>query len=343
MIKIGVDLISGETDVRTLMKGVFDAVEKWDDIEVVVIGKPEIFEPMIAKRKKAFWKKEKEAANRISVLEATEIITMEDNPLKIIKQKKDSSIVKGLKAHKDRKIDAFFSPGNTGAIVVASALIMGRVKGIRKPALCTFVPNIKNETTLLLDVGASADADPTDLVKFAAMGRIFYREMMGVENPSVALLNIGEEAHKGSASVQEAYKMLSDLDLGFAGNVEGGDIFTGKVNVVVCAGSLGNTSLKVMEASAKTVTFFLKQAIKHSILARTGYLFFMIALGELKNRLDPEAHGGVPLLGVRGNVFIGHGNSGRRAITAGIKAAADAVRHNVLGKLHDKLDELGLE
>jgi glycerol-3-phosphate acyltransferase PlsX len=341
--KIGVDLISGENDIRQLMKGVFDALEQDENIEVAVIGKRDVYEQLIDKKIKSFWKKEKNAAERISIIEASDVISMNDNPLRVVKQKKDSSIVKGLEAHKSMEIDAFFSPGNTGAIVVASALIMGRPKGIKKPALGTLIPNMMGTATLLLDVGASAEADEYDLLKFAIMGRIYYREIFKVQNPSVALLNIGEEAHKGASEVQKAYKIMSNMDINFLGNVEGTDLFSGKTNIVVCDGSVGNTSLKVMEGSARTIVHFLGDAIKHSMMAKAAFPLYMSALKELKGKLDPEVYGGAPLLGIKGNVFIGHGSSGRGAITNGILAAAEAVRRNILGKMHERFEELGLK
>ena len=254
-MKIGVDLISGESDITELVKGCIDAVEAVKDIEVVMIGKPEVYEPLIH-HKKSFWGKN-DPKGRLSILKASEIITMEDDPLKVIKQKPESSIVVGLQAHKRMEIDAFFSPGNTGAIVVASSLIMGRVKGIKKPALAAFLPNRLGRANLLLDVGASAECDVEDLLKFAIMGRIFYSEMEKVENPRIALLNIGSESHKGTALQKATYKRMNEMKLNFVGNIEGHDLFTSVAEVIVCDGALGNVALKVIEGAGKTITTLL--------------------------------------------------------------------------------------
>ena len=335
-MKIGVDLISGESDINELVHGCIDAVEESDDIEVVMIGKSEVYEPLLY-QKKSFWGKP-EKINRISILEASEIITMDDDPLRVIKQKKNSSIVVGLQAHKRMEIDAFFSPGNTGAIVVAASLIMGRVKGIKKPALAAFLPNQIGKVNILLDVGASTECDIDDLVKFAIMGRIFYSEMEKVKNPKVALLNIGSESHKGTSIHKATYQRLNDMNINFVGNIEGHDIFSSEMDVIVCDGAVGNVALKVIEGVAKTITTLLKESIKSDPMAKVALPLYGRALKQLSHKIDPEAHGGVPLLGVRGNVFIGHGKSGRGAIKAGIMAAAEAVRTDVLGKIHRDME-----
>ncbi len=341
MIKIGVDLISGESDLKQLIKGCRDATEKDSEIEVVVIGKRALFEPLLVHKSPFFWDKPK-PFERISIIDASDVITMDDDPIKVIKEKKESSIVKGLEAHKRMEIDAFFSPGNTGAIVVASSLIMGRTKGIKKPALGAYMPNNVGNYNLLLDVGASAECEATDLVRFAIMGRIYYREMMGVPSPRVGLLNIGSEAHKGTAIHRKTYQMLSEMDVNFIGNIEGKDVFSEKVDVIVADGATGNTTLKVAEGVAKTVAKLLKKSIIEDPMAKIAAPLFYTAMKKLKGYIDPESHGGVPLLGVNGNVFIGHGTSGRQAICNGILNAAKAVRHDLLGNIHRRLEELHL-
>lgn len=339
-MKIGVDLISGESAIEELVKGCIDAVVEEKDIEVVMIGKSEIYQPILDNKK---FNKFRQDIKRISIMEVTEVITMEDDPLTIVKQKKGSSIVKGLQAHKNKEIDAFFSPGNTGAIVVAASLVLGRVKGVKKPALITPVPNSIGGSNVFLDVGASAECEADDLVKFAVMGRIYSQEFLGIKDPRVGLLNIGEEAHKGNASVKATYKKLKEIDgINFLGNVEGYEIFSTDVDVIVCDGYIGNIALKTMEGAGKTVTALLKKAIKEDLLAMLTVPFYKGALKSLKRALDPEVYGGVPLVGVNGNVFIGHGKSGRQAIKFGIKAAANSVRFDITGKLRKQVEALNL-
>ena len=341
MIKIGVDLISGESDMRELALGCVDAVKEDKDIEVVIIGKSDVFEPLVHVKEGLFGKPKR--AERISFMEASDVITMDDDPRSIYKQKKNSSIVVGLQAHKEAKIDAFFSPGNTGAIVVASSLILGRVKGIKKPALASLFPTTDNSVNLLLDVGASAVCEVEDLVKFAVMGRAYYRAVTGEENPRIALLNIGSESHKGTDTLKNTYQALSKVAVNFVGNVEGRDICTNMAEVIICDGTIGNTALKTAEGIAEAINHILKASIKSSFWASISIPLYMSALKKMKNAMDPEYHGGAPLLGVKGNVFIGHGSSGRKAIKYGIFAAAKAVRGDVLGRIHSRLEELGLE
>ncbi len=333
-MKIGVDIISGETDLKKLIHGCIDSVNEIPDIEVVMIGRGEIYKPLLQVHR--FNKNIK----RISFIEASEVITMDDDPLAIIKQKKDSSIVKGLHALKKGEIQAFFSPGNTGAIVVAAALILGRVRGIKKPALASVLPNIEGKVNICLDVGASTECEVEDLVKFAVMGKIYAEEMLGKNNPRIGLLNIGEESHKGTSSSRAVFKRLSEIDINFKGNVEGHQILSDDVDVVICDGYIGNIALKTVEGTATTFSRLLKKSLSNHLGAILTFPFYAGAMRELRKKADPEQYGGAPLLGVNGNVFIGHGKSGRTAIRYGINAAVNSVRHDVLGKLRKRLEEL---
>lgn len=337
-MKVGIDLVSGESSLELLVKGSFDALSERKDLHLVYFGKKDSYYSIFNSVCKTQYENFK---NRIEVVDAPEVIEMEDDPLKIIKQKKESSIIKGIQYHKDGKIDAFFSPGNTGAIVVASSIMLGRIKGIKKPALASVMPTVMGNSNLLLDVGASAECEAEDLLKFAIMGDIYAREVMGIENPKVGLLNIGEEEHKGNKSIKEAYKKFSEFkEIDFYGNVEGYEIFTDVVQVIVCDGYIGNIALKVAEGTAKAITSILKQSIKSNLLATLSLPLYMGALKTLKTKMDPEKYGGAPLLGVNGNVFIGHGKSGREAIKYGILVAARAVEHDVLGKLTNGMKDL---
>ncbi len=280
-MRIGVDLISGESAIEDLVKGCIDAVDCCDGFDVVVIGKEEVYKPLLHQKKITGKSKN---IHRISIMEASEIITMDDDPLTIIKQKKDSSIVKGLYAHKAGEIEAFFSPGNTGAIVVAASLILGRVKGLKKPALAAFVPNIKGNASLFLDVGASAQCETEDLLKFAVMGRIYSQELMEIKDPRVALLNIGEESHKGTSTIKAAYKKLSEMNVNFIGNIEGTQLLSDDADVIVCDGYIGNIGLKIAEGVNSSISKVLKDSIKKSIPAMLSYVFYRGVIKELKEK-----------------------------------------------------------
>lgn len=341
-MKIGVDLISGESPMPVLVDGVIDAVGALEpDVEVVIVGPSSVFNPILEEKKEM--SKNKDIFNRISILEAAEVITMEDDPLTVVKQKKESSIVKGLHTLKNGGLDAFFSPGNTGAIVVASALVVGRVKGVKKPALAALMPNVDARANILLDVGASAEIEVEDYLKFAIMGQIYSSEMLGIENPRVGLLNIGEEEHKGTGVLKATNKRMSEMDLNFIGNVEGRDLFSTDVDVIVCDGHIGNIALKTAEGAGSTIMALLKRYIKESPLATISVPLYKGALKKLKGSMDPEKYGGAPLLGVNGNVFIGHGSTGRSGITSAIKASVHAVRSDVLGMISRKLAEYHLD
>ncbi|MGA2140910.1 MAG: phosphate acyltransferase PlsX [Brevinematales bacterium] len=335
LLRIGVDIISGETDIRKLIHGCIDAVTEDPGIEVVMIGRGDIYQPVLDK-----YHMFNKNINRISIIEASEVITMDDDPLAVMKQKKDSSIAIGLHALKQGKIDAFFSPGNTGAIVVASALILGRVKGVKKPALASLIPNIEGKANIFLDIGASSDCEVDDLAKFAVMGKIYAEEMFGKTNPRIGLLNIGEESHKGNSTSKAVYKKLMELDINFKGNVEGYQLLSNEVDVIVSDGYIGNIALKTIEGTATLFSRLLKYSLKHHVGAFLTYPFYFGALVDLKKKSDPEQYGGAPLLGVNGNVYIGHGKSGRRAVKFGIKAAVNSVRRDILGKLHKRLSEI---
>jgi|YNPMSStandDraft_2_1061718.scaffolds.fasta_scaffold00105_4 glycerol-3-phosphate acyltransferase PlsX len=340
-MRIGVDIISGEKDPMLLVEGALDALKEEQDITVVLIGPEATYRNLLAilTKKKRY---SPSVLKRLDFLNATEVVTMEDDPLNVMKQKKDASIYVGLRAHKEGQLDAFFSPGNTGAIVVAAALILGRVKGVKKPALATFMPNTEGDANIFLDVGASAECEAADYVKFCVMGEIYAREMLGRTKPRIGLLNIGEEEHKGTREMKEIHHMLKGLPLNFIGNVEGGDLFGTKADVIVCDGYIGNIALKTAEGAAKSISKLLKDAIKRHFLAMLALPFYVGAIKELKEKIDPERYGGAPLLGVNGNVYIGHGASGKDAIRYGVKAAARAVRHQVLNKIHTELEEFHL-
>lgn len=234
------------------------------------------------------------------------------------------------------------SPGNTGALVLASALILGRVKGIKKPALTSIIPTVEGSPNIFLDIGASAECEVEDLVKFAVMGSIYSHEVLGLKNPSVGLLNIGAEAHKGTAVIKGAHKRLSELQLNFIGNVEGRDLFYQKADVIVCDGNIGNIALKTAEGAIKAVSALLKQSIKSSLLAQLSYPLYKGAIQIMKSKMDPDKYNGAPLLGINGNVFKSHGNAGRFAIKSSIMNAAQAVKSDILGKINRKVEDLKL-
>lgn len=337
-MKIGVDIASGEKSSIYLVKGSVEGAILHPQAEIVMIGDQKQLERLLEKISQRY---KITIPSNISIMHSDNIITMNDEPLSAVRMKPNSSIVIGLEAHKRGELDAFFSPGNTGAIVVGASLILRRVKGIKKPALATFVTKgLGGHPSMILDVGASSETTEDDLVKFALMGQIYYERMMNIPAPKVGLLNVGEEEYKGSKLTRETYKRMKHSKfLNFTGNIEGKDILKGKVHVVVCDGFVGNVVLKTMEGTASGFSQMLKNAFQSSFLSLFGALLAKPAFQKVKDALDPEFFGGAPLLGVKGIVLIGHGSSGELAFLNAISAAVLTIEKGVLKEINEKLEE----
>ncbi|HAL56460.1 MAG TPA: phosphate acyltransferase PlsX [Bacteroidetes bacterium] len=273
-----------------------------------------------------------------SVVHAEEVITMEDSPNAALKQKKNSSLAIGMTLHKDGKADAFASAGNTGAVLSASTLILGRVKGVSRPTIGAFIPS-EAGVCLLVDSGTNVDCRAQHLFEFAIMGSIYAKTIFKYENPKVALLNVGEEKLKGTEVVQEAYRLLEASSVNFIGNVEGRDILKGKAQVVVCDGFVGNIILKFGESIPSFLKTRLKQYAGGSL---TRKLFLGLARGSLRaslRDLDYEEFGGVPVLGVNGVSIIGHGKSTPKAIKNMILRAVEVAKSRLNQHIEDAMTE----
>lgn len=269
-----------------------------------------------------------EFPERIETVATTEVITMDEHPAAAVKQKKDSSIVVGCRLVKEGKADAFFSAGSTGGAMTAATLVIGRIKGVRRPAIATVIPAPKGNV-VLLDSGANTDVEAEYLLQFAAMGEVYSREVLGVSSPRVGLLNVGEEETKGSLLAQEVYGLLKENIAGFAGNAEGSDMFSGNFDVIVTDGFTGNIVLKTMEGAVGALFSELKTIFYASTKNKLAAAAIKGDLKVLKDQLDVEAIGGAPLLGLAAPVVIGHGSSSAFAIESGIRATATAAREHV--------------
>ncbi len=273
------------------------------------------------------------------IVNASEVIEMQDSPTAALKQKKDSSITVGLQLVKDKKADAFISAGNTGAVMSASTIILGRIEGVSRPTIGTFFPTEKGKC-LLLDAGANVDSKPQHLLEFAMMGSIFTSYILGYQNPTVGLLNIGEESSKGNEIALETYKLLKESSLNFIGNIEGRDILKGKANIVVCDGFVGNILLKFAESILSLMKFKFKNYASQSFFKK---LWVGLIYGTLKSVLkdiDYQEHGGVPLLGVNGVTIIGHGGSTPKAIKNMIFRAEEMVQKDINSHIQSKMKNL---
>jgi glycerol-3-phosphate acyltransferase PlsX len=271
-----------------------------------------------------------------SVVDAPEVIEMQDPPNAALKTKKRSSISIGLELQREGKAQAFVSAGNTGAVLSASTIILGRVHGVGRPTIGALVPTT-GSPCLLVDAGTNVDCKPRHLFEFAVMGSIFMEAMLGTRNPSVGLLNVGEEESKGNAVTLEAFGLLKKSSLNFAGNVEGRDILAGKVDVVVCDGFPGNILLKFGESVPAFLKAKFTRFASQSLLKR---LVVLVARGSMRavlRELDYQEYGGVPLLGVNGVSIIGHGGSTPKAIKNMILRAEEAVLRNVNGRITEAM------
>ena len=259
-----------------------------------------------------------------------------------IRRKKDSSIARSVELVKAGKADAIFSAGNTGAAVAAATLKLRTLKGVARPVIAAIMPTPDNPF-VLLDAGANPDSTPEMLQQYAVMGSIYSREILGVKNPSVGLLSIGEEAAKGNETTKKTFGLLEQTDLNFVGNVESGDLYAGRVSVAVCDGFVGNVVLKTSEAVARMIANWLKTMFKANPLRILGALLSRGVFKEMKSHADPSSYGGAPLLGANGVVIIGHGSSNEVATFNGIRVAAEAINHDVNHLIEAELKRINPE
>jgi glycerol-3-phosphate acyltransferase PlsX len=270
----------------------------------------------------------------ITTVPATEVIEMDEHPAQAARHKKDSSIVVGLKMVKNGEASAFVSAGNTGAVMAASIMYLGRIRGIERPSLVGLMP-LSGKLTALLDVGANADAKPEYLLQWAVMASAYMERVWKKQKPKVALLNIGEEEEKGSALAQEAYDLLKASELNFIGNVEGRDVPFAKADVIVTDGFTGNVVVKTMEGMADYIMGLVRGAIKSRPWYMAAGAVLLPAFGKIRKETDYREYGAGPLLGVNGLVFIGHGRSDALAIKSSLRVAREAAQSGMLEAMRE--------
>jgi phosphate acyltransferase len=273
----------------------------------------------------------------IFFVQASEWISMEDKAAQAVRSKRDSSMRVGLKMVREGRADGFVTAGNTGAAMATAKMVLGMLQGVDRPALASILPTEPGTPCVLLDVGANVDSTPQNLIEFAVMGEAYARGVLGVRNPRVGLLSIGEEDSKGNALTRETLPLLRELGLNVTGNVEGRDLYNGRTDVVVCDGFVGNVALKTSEGLARLVNASLRASLKSTITSQVGALLSQKAFRAFKKRLDYSEYGGAPLLGVRGPCVIGHGSSNDRAIMNGIRVAAEFASQNVNAEIETSL------
>lgn len=300
-ISVAVDAMGGDNAPAEVVKGAVEAVQSSEKIKVLLVGRQDAILPELSK----YMVEE----GRIEVVNASEVIATAEPPVAAIREKKDSSIVKGMKLVKEGRCDAFVSAGNTGAVLVGGQVLVGRIKGVERPPLAPVIPTAAG-AALLIDCGANVDARPSHLVQFARMGSIYMENVIGVRNPRVGIVNIGAEEEKGNALVKETFPLLKECrDINFIGSVEARDIPSGAADVAVCEAFVGNVILKMYEGVGETLLHAVKQGMMTTFRSKIGALLVKPALKETLKAFDLEQYGGAPLLGLNGLVVKTHGSS----------------------------------
>jgi glycerol-3-phosphate acyltransferase PlsX len=328
MITIAVDAMGGDNAPRPEVEGSVLAARE-HDVRVLLVGQPNVVRAELAKH---------DTANlKIEMIPASEVIGMQDHPVQAFRRKKDSSMHVVARLVREAKADGMVTAGNTGAAMTVAKFLLGTLESVDRMALAAPFPNAKGGVSVLLDVGANVDSRPEHLVQFAVMGEIYYRATFGSKKPRVGLLSVGEEEIKGNELTRAVYEKLKKLPVHFVGNVEGGDLFSGKVDVIVCDGFVGNIALKICEGLAVEIFGLLKKSIQSSLSSQVGYLFSRNAYKGLKKTIDYTEYGGAPLLGLRGVSVIAHGRSNASAIKNAIRVAAGLARSRMNEKIEEEL------
>ena len=336
MVKVVIDAMGGDFAPAQQVQGCVQALQNDKELQLILVGDETQVKAELAKYQYD--------ASRVEIVHTTETITMEEVPTKAVKTKKDSSLVVAFRLLKEGKADALVSSGSTGAVLTAGVLILGRIKGVSRPALCPAIPNHRGTSTLICDCGANLECKPINLVHFSLMATAYAQTVFGVKNTKVGLLNNGTEDHKGLLLQQETNAILKTLDcIEYAGNMEGRDLMYGDIDVMVCDGFTGNIATKSVEGCAKAISSILKKEYKRNPITMIGALFSRGVLKNLKKTLDYEGKGGATFLGLSKPVVKGHGNSKARGFSVCIAQAAAAARGNLSEKIKTMLDGIDMD
>lgn len=332
-MKIALDAMGGDRAPVGIVDGAFDAVlDAGDKLDVYLVGREDVLKDYISSKGLS--------SPRIHLVNATEVIDMSESPATAIRRKRDSSISVAMRLHKEGEVDAVVSAGNTGAVVASSLLQLGRIKSIDRPGIAIYVPTT-GRGTVLLDGGANSDCNPYNILQFAFMGSIYSETFLENSNPKIGLLSIGEEKSKGNQLTRDSYELLEKSDLNFVGNVEGRDIFAGKVDVVVTDGFVGNVILKFTESIIYYINSLIRDGVKDYPVSKLGALLMKPVFKRMKKKLDYAEYGGAPLLGINGVIIICHGGSSARAIKNAILAAHRFVTVGINEKIKEKAGSEG--
>ncbi|MBH37548.1 phosphate--acyl-ACP acyltransferase [bacterium] len=331
---IALDAMGGDFFPNINIQGALLALKKFP-IKIILIGNKPILEKEIKKTPHF-------PTHKIRIIHAEDIIEMTDSPTKAYRKKKNSSIHVGLQLVKEKKAQAFVSAGNTGAVLTASTFILGRIEGIERPSLLAVMPSEK-KPFVMLDMGSNVDCKPQQLVQFAIMGECFSKEIMEIKNPTIGLLNIGEEKEKGNITTQQTHDLLKQININFIGNVEGKELTKGNIDVVICDGFVGNNMLKFGEGIVKMFKAFFSEEAKKSVLSLIALLLLKPTFKRFKKKFDYDEYGGAHFLGVNGISIIAHGSASDIAIHNAIKMAYQSIKINMVEKIKTALTKSELQ
>jgi len=318
-MRILLDVMGGDLPPHELVKGGVAAAHRLD-VDILFSGDPHAISNALSKL-------HEHENGRFSILPSSQVIAMTEPPVQAVRKWKDSSLVNGLVALKERTVDAYVSPGNTGAVVAGAIFIVGRIEGIPRPGIAATIPTLSGREIVVIDVGANVDCAADHLLHFALMGATYARDVLGIAQPTIGLLNIGTEQAKGNKLVHRVYGLLANAPLPFAGNVEGHHLLTERpVDVVVCDGFIGNVFLKTLEGGISAVSNMMKKGVNRNVRGKLGGLMLRPVFSSLRKKLAYNRLGGAPLLGVNGSIVIAHGRSDALAIESAIDVAYRAVK-----------------
>lgn len=323
MIRIALDAMGGDHAPKEIISGAILARSSME-LDITLIGDKTAIEEELKIQKSPFM---------FPVVHTTEVVTMNDHPSEVLRTKKGASIFVATRLVAEGRCDAIVSAGSTGAQLAAAIFILGRVRGIERPGVATPVPQVNGKLAMMCDGGAVSDCKPNNLLEFAQMSSAYCQNVMGIDNPRVALLNIGEEPEKGSELTQATHKLLLKSGLNFIGNIEGKDVLKGNADAIITDGFTGNVILKAIEGIASDVMGLVKKAAKTSLSSKMGGLLLLPAIGNIRKMMDYSEYGGAPLLGVNGISIICHGRSNGKAISSAIRQAVNCCNAQLISKI----------
>jgi phosphate acyltransferase len=325
-ITLAIDVMGGDHGVQVTIPAVCDFLEKHADVKITLVGNPELVQEALSQFPKV-------PLERIHIISASEVVLMDD-PIEIaLRRKKDSSMRVAIELVKAGQADAVVSSGNTGALMAISRYVLKTLEGVDRPAIAAAIPNELGKGTTMLDLGANADCEPMHLVQFAHMANVMLQVVEGIPNPSIGLLNIGEEVIKGNEVVKQTGELLRQSTLNFYGNVEGNDIFKGTTDIVVCDGFVGNVVLKASEGLAKMMSGLIRDEFNRSWLTKVMALCAMVPLLRVRKRVDHRRYNGAVLLGLRGCVIKSHGSADRFAFGCALERAYEAAKNRMVDRI----------